>query len=66
MITIHPTSVIMKSTHPITNPASRSDDDEVHVVTVDIGANNRAFMHIIHVQVETKENLLVVTNNGTN
>ena len=43
IITIHPTSVIMKSIHPITNPASRPDDDEVHVVTVDIGANNRAF-----------------------
>ena len=47
MITIHPTSVIMKSSHPITNPASRPDDDEVHVsvVTVDVGANNRTIIN---------------------
>ena len=55
MITIHPTSVTMKSIHPITNPASRPDDDEVHVVTVHIGANS----------FENKEDLLAVTNNGT-
>ena len=55
MITTHPTSVIMKSIHPITNPASRPDDDEVHVVTVHIGANS----------FENKEDLLAVTNNGT-
>ena len=45
----------MKSIHPITNPASSPDDDEVHVVTVDIGANS----------FENKEDLLAVTNNGT-
>ena len=63
MITIHPTSVIMKSIHPITNPASSPDDDEVHVVTVHIGANNRKIN--FKYSFENKEDLLAVTSNGT-
>ena len=48
MITMHPISVIMKSIHPITNPAGRPDGDEVHIVyiTVHIGANNRTNTHL--------------------
>ena len=34
MITMHPVRVIMKSIHPITNPASRPDGDEVHIVYI--------------------------------
>ena len=46
---IQPTSVIMKRIHPITNPASRLDGDDVHLVTVDIGANNRTINDNIQV-----------------
>ena len=53
----------MKSIHPFTNPASRPDDDEVHAVTVDIGANNRKIN--FKYSFENKEDLLAVTNNGT-
>ena len=53
----------MKRIHPITNPASRPDDDEVHVVTVHIGANKRTIND--NIQVRNNEDLLVVTNNGT-
>ena len=61
IITIHPTSVIMKSIHPITNHASRPDDDEVHVVTVDIGANNRAFYTNMYMLKLKRTYLLLLT-----